>query len=61
MNKFGIEQLDPMGEAFNPEEHQAMSMQPADGVPPNTVTTVVQRGYKLNGRLIRPAMVMVSQ
>ncbi|MEN8213344.1 MAG: nucleotide exchange factor GrpE [Pseudomonadota bacterium] len=61
MNKFGIEQIDPEGEAFNPEEHQAMSMQPSDEVPPNTVTTVVQRGYKLNGRLIRPAMVMVSQ
>jgi molecular chaperone GrpE len=61
MNKFGIEQIDPVGEPFNPEEHQAMSMQPGEGVPPNTVTAVVQRGYKLNGRLIRPAMVMVSQ
>lgn len=61
MNKFGIEQIDPMGEVFDPEEHQAMSLQPSDGVPPNTVTAVVQRGYKLNGRLIRPAMVMVSQ
>ena len=61
MNKFGIEQINPMGETFNPEEHQAISMQPGDNVPPNTVTAVVQRGYKLNGRLIRPAMVMVSQ
>ena len=61
MNKFGVEQIDPMGESFNPEEHQAMSMQPSDELPPNTVTAVVQRGYKLNGRLIRPAMVMVSQ
>lgn len=61
MNKFGVEQIDPVGEPFNPEEHQAMSIQPSDEVSPNTVTAVVQRGYKLNGRLIRPAMVMVSQ
>jgi molecular chaperone GrpE len=61
MNKFGVEQIDPDGKAFNPEEHQAMSMQPRDDVPPNTVVTVVQKGYKLNGRLVRPAMVMVSQ
>ena len=61
MNKFGVEQIDPDGEPFNPEEHQAMSMQPRDDVPPNTVVAVVQKGYKLNGRLVRPAMVMVSQ
>ena len=61
MNKFGIEQIDPVGKIFDPEEHQAMSMQPSDELPPNTVTAVVQRGYKLNGRLIRPAMGMVSQ
>ena len=61
MNKFGVEQVDPEGEPFNPEEHQAMSMQPRDDVPPNTVVAVVQKGYKLNGRLVRPAMVMVSQ
>ena len=61
MNKFGIEQLDPLGEAFNPEFHQAMAMQPAEGHEANTVIQVVQRGYKLNGRLLRPAMVIVSQ
>ena len=61
MNKFGVEQIDPDGKPFNPEEHQAMSMQPRDDVPPNTVVAVVQKGYKLNGRLVRPAMVMVSQ
>jgi molecular chaperone GrpE len=61
MNKFGVEQIDPDGEPFNPEEHQAMSMQPRDDVAPNTVVAVVQKGYKLNGRLVRPAMVMVSQ
>lgn len=61
MNKFGVEQLNPEGEPFNPDFHQAMSMQPRDDVPPNTVTTVIQRGYTLNGRLVRPALVMVSQ
>ena len=61
MAKFGVEQIDPEGEAFNPELHQAMSMVPTDEVPPNTVVNVVQKGYLLNGRLVRPAMVMVSQ
>ena len=59
MGKFGVEQIDPDGQPFNPEEHQAMSMQPRDDVAPNTVVAVVQKGYKLNGRLVRPAMVMV--
>jgi molecular chaperone GrpE len=61
MAKFGVEQLDPINQPFNPEFHQAMSMQPRDDVPPNTVVAVVQKGYLLNGRLVRPAMVMVSQ
>ena len=61
MGKFGVEQIDPLNQPFNPELHQAMSMQPRADVPPNTVVTVVQKGYTLNGRLVRPAMVMVSQ
>ncbi len=61
MEKFKIVQIDPMGEPFNPEFHQAMSTQPRDDVPPNTVIAVMQKGYTLNDRLIRPAMVMVSQ
>ncbi|WP_293645539.1 nucleotide exchange factor GrpE [Thiolapillus sp.] len=61
MNKFGVEQIDPEGEPFNPELHQAMGMVPTNDVPPNTVVNVVQKGYLLNGRLVRPAMVMVSQ
>jgi molecular chaperone GrpE len=60
MAKFGVEQIDPRGEPFNPEFHQAMTMQPRDDVPPSTVVTVVQKGYLLNGRLVRPAMVIVS-
>lgn len=61
MNRHGIEQLNPEGETFNPEFHQAMSMQERDDVEPNTVVAVVQKGYLLNGRLLRPAMVMVSK
>ena len=61
MGKFGVEQIDPLNQPFDPEFHQAMSMQPRADVPPNTVVTVVQKGYLLNGRLVRPAMVMVSQ
>lgn len=61
MVKFGIEEVDPEGQPFNPELHQAMSMQPRDDVPPNTVVNVVQKGYTLNGRLVRPAMVIVSR
>lgn len=61
MVKFGIEEINPEGEPFNPEYHQAMAMQPSADVEPNTVLTVVQKGYTLNERLVRPAMVMVSQ
>lgn len=61
MGKFGVEQIDPQDQPFNPEQHQAMSLVPRDDVEPNTVVTVIQKGYSLNGRLVRPAMVMVSQ
>lgn len=61
MGKFGVEQIDPSNQPFNPEQHQAMSLQPRNDVEPNTVVAVVQKGYSLNGRLVRPAMVMVSQ
>lgn len=61
VTKHGLVVLDPQGEAFNPEQHQAMSMQESSEVPPNTVIAVVQKGYEINGRLLRPAMVMVSQ
>ncbi len=59
--KFNIEAIDPQGQPFNPELHQAMTMQPSAEVAPNTVLNVLQKGYVLNGRLIRPAMVVVSQ
>jgi len=61
MNKQGVEQIDPQDQPFNPEFHQAMTLQERDDVPPNTVVGVVQKGYTLNGRLLRPAMVMVSK
>lgn len=61
LEKFGIKQVDPLGQPFNPELHQAMTMQPSDEYEPNTVTAVMQKGYLLNDRLIRPAMVMVSK
>ncbi len=61
MTKFGVEQIDPEGQPFDPDLHQAMGMVPTGDVPPNTVVQVVQKGYSLNGRLVRPAMVMVSQ
>ncbi|AWX14501.1 nucleotide exchange factor GrpE [Mergibacter septicus] len=58
--KFGIEAVGAEGETFNPELHQAISMQPAEGFSANQITTVLQKGYLLNGRVIRPAMVMVA-
>ncbi len=61
MEKVGIEEIDPLNEKFDPEKHQAMTMQPNADVEPNTVIAVMQKGYALNDRLIRPAMVMVSK
>jgi molecular chaperone GrpE len=61
LEKFGVKAVNPEGEAFNPELHQAMSMIESADVAPNTVITVMQKGYELNGRLIRPAMVMISK
>ncbi|MEQ8313501.1 MAG: nucleotide exchange factor GrpE [Gammaproteobacteria bacterium] len=60
-NKFNIEAVDPLGEPFDPELHQAMSTQENNEVEPNTVVAVMQKGYTLHGRVIRPAMVMVSK
>lgn len=60
MTKFGVEPVEPQGKPFNPELHQALSVQPRGDVPPNTVVTLVQKGYRLHGRLVRPALVIVS-
>jgi molecular chaperone GrpE len=61
LNKMDIEQIDPQGAVFNPQEHEAMSMQEVPGVQPNTILTVFQKGYKLNDRIIRPARVIVAK
>ncbi len=61
LNKFNLEQVNPLGEPFDPQFHQAMTMVENPDAEPNSVLTVMQRGYTLNGRLIRPAMVVVSK
>ncbi|HHC74558.1 MAG TPA: nucleotide exchange factor GrpE [Thiothrix sp.] len=61
MEKFNIVAINPIGETFDPSVHQAMSMQPCDNQDDNTVSMVMQKGYTLNGRLVRPAMVMVCK
>ena len=61
LEKFNIVAVDPIGDVFNPELHQAMAMEPAEDAEPNTVLKVFQKGYTLNDRLIRPAMVVVAQ
>jgi molecular chaperone GrpE len=60
LERFGISEVDPLGEPFDPEMHEAISMQPSAETEPGSVLVVVQKGYSLNGRLLRPAMVVVS-
>ncbi|MFO1408699.1 MAG: nucleotide exchange factor GrpE [Steroidobacteraceae bacterium] len=59
--KSGISVLDPAGQPFNPEFHEAMVTQPSADQPPGTVLAVVQKGYVLNGRLLRPARVVIAR
>ncbi|MDX1836400.1 nucleotide exchange factor GrpE [Legionella taurinensis] len=61
LDKHDVKQLDPQGEPFNPQEHEAMSMQDVPGVAPNSIVAVFQKGYKLNDRIIRPARVIVAK
>jgi molecular chaperone GrpE len=60
LQQFGVVTVNPEGEPFDPEFHEAISMQAASDVEPGSVVTVVQKGYTLNGRLLRPAMVIVA-
>lgn len=60
VGRFGVEAVGVVGEAFNPDLHQAISMQPAEGFETNQISVVLQKGYTLSGRIIRPAMVMVA-
>ena len=61
LEKFGVRVIDPLDEKFNPEQHEAVSMQEAEGRESGTVISVMQKGYELNGRLIRAATVMVAK
>jgi len=61
LKRYNLEAIDPHGEPFNAEHHQAMAMQESAEVEPNSVLKVFQKGYQLNGRLLRPAMVVVSK
>ena len=61
LEKFGVKEIDPLGLPFDPELHQAMSTVEGGDAEPNTVVTVMQKGYLLNDRLIRPAMVVVAK
>lgn len=61
LEKFDVTLLDPMGEIFDPQQHEAMAMQPAPDVAPNTIIAVFQKGYKLSDRIIRPARVVVAK
>ncbi|MDO8267051.1 MAG: nucleotide exchange factor GrpE [Moraxellaceae bacterium] len=60
LRRFSVEAISPMGETFNPEMHQAVSMQPSTTAAPNTVSAVLAKGYTLSGRLLRPAIVVVA-
>lgn len=61
LNRFEIQQLDPLGAPFDPQYHEAVSMVENPNVEPNTVLLVMQKGYTLHGRLLRAAMVMVAR
>ena len=60
LQRFGVERVDPLGEPFDPALHEAMTMQPSPDAEPGSVLTVFQKGYTLNGRLLRPARVVVA-
>ena len=61
LQKMAVREISPLGEKFNPDLHQAMTVQPTAEAEPNTVVAVYQKGYSLNDRLVRPAMVVVSR
>ena len=61
VEKFGVVQLDPTEQPYDPHQHEAMSMVGVPGVAPNTVIQVIQKGYLLHGRLVRPARVIISK
>jgi len=60
LERTGVTEIDPAGQPFDPQLHEALSMQPAPGAEPGSVVAVVQKGFQLNGRLLRPARVVVA-
>jgi molecular chaperone GrpE len=60
LGDFGVEEIDPVGERFDPDYHEAMTLQPSAEAEPGSVLTVVQKGYRINSRLLRPARVIVA-
>lgn len=61
LKKFGVKEINPLNEPFNPEFHQALTSKAVQGVKNNTVVEVLQKGYSLNDRLLRPALVVVAK
>ena len=61
LQKMAVREINPLGEKFNPDMHQAMMAQPTADVEPNTILAVYQKGYSLNDRVVRPAMVVISK
>jgi molecular chaperone GrpE len=61
MGGAGITEIDPLGQAFDPAQHEAMAMQPSAEAAPDTILNVIQKGYVLNGRLLRPARVIIAR
>ncbi len=61
LDKFGVTEIDPLGEPFDPARHEAMLAQQSATAEPNSVLQVIQPGYELNGRLLRPARVIVAK
>ena len=59
-NKFGVREINPLMQAFDENKHEALTVQPKDGVDPETVISVMQKGYEIEGRVIRPAKVVVT-
>ncbi len=61
LDKFNIKQINPLGEVFDPKQHEALTMQPTTDLAPNRVLSVVQRGFSINDRILRPARVIVAK
>ena len=61
LDKFGVKEINPQGEMFDPAKHEALAMQPSDQVAPNSVIMVAQKGFSIHERILRPARVIVAR